>query len=384
MIRRVKAGLLARSAGDGMAAAFEGGSRSRAVLAAIVADPAFGPRALSHPATLFSLLAEYLPDVPGETGPLLAAAQVDIPGALRDYVAGGVSRRMATKLAAARLAARTGLPDQACLWAACEFALALGLATAGQLAGLRSDGDATAAGPVEFALAAGTGAELLPAGGPRPRGSRGPGSGRPPGLRSWLAAITGGVVVAAAALGIALLFQPHAGGQRQPHHSGSHRHPAARTAGVRPSTATSRPGSASAHASARSAASPRASIASPPASTASPRASTASPAPAAPASIARAYIADVNERDWLSLWQLGGGNVVLAYQPDPGPLTYPEMVATFRHTVSVVITSLTSAGDTVSMRVSALDSAGVTQYYQLNLVIDGGRVVSGSQYYLGP
>lgn len=367
--------MLARSAGDGMAAAFEGESRSRAVLAAIVADPAIGPSALSHPATLFSLLADYLPDLPRETGPLLAAAQVDIPRALRDYIAGGVSRRMAIQLAAGRLTARSGFPDQACLWAACEFAIALGLATADQLPGLRSDGGVTAAGPVEPALTAGTGTELLPVGGPRPRGSRGPGSGRSPGLRSWLAAIIGAVVVVAGALGIALLSQRHLAGQ-QSHPSGSHRYPGAGTAGARPSTASSRSVSASAHTSARSAARPRASTASPPAST-------ASPVQAAPALIAREYIADVNEREWPSLWQLGGGNVVLTYQPDPGPLTYPEMVATFRDTVSVMITSLTSVGDTVSMRVSALDSAGVTQYYQLNLVISGGRVVSGSQYFLG-
>src|SRR5262245_33490475 len=108
-----------------MAAAFGRGSRSRAVLAAIVADPAYGPQALSHPATLFSLLSEYLPDSPRETGPLLAAAQVDVPGVLRGHIADGVPTRIAIQLAAASLAARTSFPDQACLWAASEFALAL-------------------------------------------------------------------------------------------------------------------------------------------------------------------------------------------------------------------------------------------------------------------
>jgi hypothetical protein len=351
-----------------MAAEFEGGSRSRAILAAIVADPAFGPAALSRPATLFGLLTEYLPDSPGQTGPLLAAAQVDVPEALRRRIAAGIPHATAIRLAANRVAARTGLPEEACLWATCEFALALGLITIDELSESLLDGDFDQAGPVERAPAGRTGTELLPGfDGPRQRGSASPRLGRPPGRGRWLAAIGGAVVVTAGVTGI-FLFSQHLAGQ-QPNRSHSHGNPGARIASPLPRS----PGPSHVKASAHPGV---------PDASASP--GTASPAPPSPVPVARAYIADVNARDWPSLWRLGGGNVVLTYQPDPGPLTYPEMVAAFQHTVSVTITSLTSAGDTVSMDVSAVDSAGVTQYYQLNLVIGSGRVVSGSQYFLGP
>lgn len=361
-----------------MAALFGRDSRSRAVLAAIAADPAFGPAALSHPATLFSLLSDYLPDSALERGVLLAAAQVDVPGALRDYVAAGMSRGMAIQLAAARLAARTSFPGQACLWAASEFALALGLADADQLPDSLWPVDITAIRSVEPEMAAATGAELrLSAGGPaRPR-SRDPRSGRSPGPRRGLAMITGAVVIMAGATGAALLSPRHDAGLRHPYASHRHGDPGTRTISARPGTASARPRSVSAHPSVRATAS---SLPAAP----SPRPSSTGPAPAGPALIAREYVTDVNERDWSSLWQLGGGNVVLTYAPVPVPLTYPEMVARFQHTVWASITSLTQVGDTVSMHVSALDSAGVTQYYKINLVIGRGRIVSGSQYFLGP
>lgn len=361
-----------------MAATFGRESRSRAVLAAIVADPAFGPAALSHPATLFSLLSEYLPDAPPERALLLAAAQVDVPGAVRDYVAAGMSRGMAIQLAAARLVARTGFSDQACLWAASEFALALGLAGADQLPDSLRPVDIAAARAVEPEMAAATGAELpLSAGGPAQPGSRGPRSDRSPGPRRGLAAIIGAVLIAAAATGVALLSSRHAAGLRHPVASHRHVNPGTTAISAGPGTASARRGSASAHRSVRG------TVSSVPA-TPSPRPSSTGPAPAGPALIAREYVTEVNERDWPSLWQLGGGNVVLTYDPGPGPVTYPEMVARFQHTVWASITSLTWVGDTVSMHVSALDSAGVTQYYRINLVIGHGRILAGSQYFLGP
>src|SRR5271169_5008100 len=99
-----------------MAAVFEHEDRSRAVLAAIVADPSLGPDVLSHPAAFFSLLRDHLPDSPPEIGPLLAAAQVDVPRALRGHVANGLTHPVAIQLAATGLAARTAFSDQACLW----------------------------------------------------------------------------------------------------------------------------------------------------------------------------------------------------------------------------------------------------------------------------
>ncbi|HUD36208.1 MAG TPA: hypothetical protein VMR14_04875 [Streptosporangiaceae bacterium] len=344
-----------------MVAEFEYESSPRSILAAIVADPDLGPPALSHPATLFSVLRDYLPDSPRETGPLLAAAQLDIPRALRGQVARGVPRPMAIQFAATKLAARTDFSDEACLWAASEFALALGLATADQLPALTPASDLTAVSPAEPGLADEAGSRLPPS---EPPGFR---PERPRRRRGWLAAIiAGAAVAAAAAIGIAAAALPRhdVAGRHQPHPSAS--------AGpsVRPSASVSPTASAS-----RTAASPSPSV--------SPSARASAPT-ADPALVARQYIADVNDRDWPSLWRLGGGNVVLTYQPSPGPLSYTQMVASFDQTVSVTITGLTTTGDAVSMRVDAVDSAGVTQYYELNLVISGGQVVSGSQYFLGP
>src|SRR6185437_5550029 len=202
-----------------MAAVSGPGGRPRAVLAAIVADPALGPEALSHPATLFGLLSEYLPGSPGQTGPLLAAAQVDVPAVLRGHMADGVPGPTAIELAAARLAARTGFPDHACLWAASEFALALGLATAGQIPRSLPGGAAAATRSAARAQATRDGLELpMPPGRAHPRGSRHPRSGRRP--RTWLTVITG-AVLAAGAIGIALHPGPHPA-DRQPLDPGYH------------------------------------------------------------------------------------------------------------------------------------------------------------------
>src|ERR1700691_4847781 len=178
-----------------MVAEFEYESSPRSILAAIVADPDLGPPALSHPATLFSVLRDYLPDSPRETGPLLAAAQLDIPRALRGQVARGVPRPMAIQFAATKLAARTDFSDEACLWAASEFALALGLATADQLPALTPASDLTAVSPAEPGLADDAGSRLPPS---EPPGFR---PERPRRRRGWLAAIIARGAAAAAAAG---------------------------------------------------------------------------------------------------------------------------------------------------------------------------------------
>jgi hypothetical protein len=344
-------------------------SSTRAILAAIVADPDLGPPALSHPATLFSVLRDYLPDAPRETGPLLAAAQLDIPRTLRGQVARGVPGPMAIQFAATELAARTDFSDEACLWAASEFALALGLATADQLPALTFSKDLTSTGSVEPFLADETDSELPP---PEPPGFW---PERPRRRRGWLAAIIVGTAVAvAAAIGIAAAALPR--------HDVAGRHQPQPSYRLNPSVSP-RAGASPAASGGRAAASPSPSASHPATASPTPTPSASVP-PADPALVARQYIADVNDRDWSSLWQLGAGNVVLTYQSDSGPLTYSQMVTSFDQTVSVAITSLTTTGDTVSMRVDALDSAGVTQYYELNLAIRAGRVISGSQYFLGP
>jgi hypothetical protein len=339
-----------------------------AVLAAIVADPDLGPRALSHPATLFRLLCDYLPDSP-DAGLLLAACQVDVPRALRGYLARGLTPSKAIQVAASRVAARTEFTDEACLWAACEFALALGLVTEDDLPRAPAPATLAAAIPVEPALAVSTDPlQILPVGAQR----RSPDSqaGRSRRRRIWLAAV---IAVMTAALAAAIVTAAVA---LTAHHVAS-RHQTRPT--VKARTTGSKPASSS-PASARptpSTASPSPSKISP-----SPTPSTVSPLPPDPTQVATDYVADVNSRDWPALWQLGGGNVVLTYASDPGPLTYSQMVATFAQTVSVTITSLTSAGDTVSIRSSALDSAGVTQHYEIKLVVQAGRIISGSQYLL--
>src|ERR1700722_6974655 len=195
-------------AGIWMVAELADASSPGAVLAAIVADPDLGPRALSHPATLFRLLCDYLPDSP-DAGLLLAACQVDVPRALRGYLARGLTPSKAIQLAATRVAARTDFTDDACLWAACEFALALGLVTADELPAAPAPAALATAIPVEPALAAGTGLlRILPAGSPRrPQGS---GRERRRRRRIWLAAmITVMAAALAAGLGTAGLAATH-------------------------------------------------------------------------------------------------------------------------------------------------------------------------------
>jgi serine/threonine-protein kinase len=174
---------------------------------------------------------------------------------------------------------------------------------------------------------------LLPAGigqyGP-PRRSRSP--------WLWLAAITAAAVIATASgIGIALVSRHHSSGQAPPN-------------SARSSLAATSP-TATAAADAKK--------------------------------VATDYVDAINKRDWPLVWHLGGGNVVLTYQADPGPETYSQMVAGFQNTRSVAITSLAAAGDTATMYTSAVTTAGVTQHYQLVLVVRNGRIVSGSQYFLG-
>jgi hypothetical protein len=324
-----------------MTAEFEDGDRVRAVLGAIVSDPAYGPQALSNPATLFSALGDYLPDSPDDTGPLLAAAQVDIPRVLRDLADRGLSRSEATRRAAVGLADRTDLPDETSEWAVSQFAVALDLAQALGLPGLPAS-------------------RLVRDGGsdPGPAAAR---KRRSNGRGIWLTGMVATIVVVVGIGALLLLRHPIAGTP-----AGHQADPRARSQQV------SSPGS--------------------PLVTRTPSRAPASPSPSpspspsvvvvSPAQVARDYVADVDDRAWPALWQLGGGMVVLTYGPDAGPFTYSQMVANFEHTVSVSITSLSEVGDTVSVYVDALDTAGVTQHYEIKLLVSGGRIVSGSQYLL--
>src|ERR1700689_5484098 len=116
-----------------MTAEFEQARQARAALRAITSDPAYGPAALSDSRVLSNLLSDLLPDARREIGPLLAAAEADVAGSLRDHVARGMDAATAIRIMASDLASRTAYSVEACYWATGEFAVALGLTTTDRL-----------------------------------------------------------------------------------------------------------------------------------------------------------------------------------------------------------------------------------------------------------
>src|SRR5262245_45031657 len=98
----------------------------RTALRSIVGDPQHGAAALSHPAAMSNLLKDLLPDSPRESALLVAAAQHDLAGLMRDHLAQGLDLRTASRLAAKALAERMPFTDEACEWVASELAVALG------------------------------------------------------------------------------------------------------------------------------------------------------------------------------------------------------------------------------------------------------------------
>ena len=102
------------------------------------------PVVLSDPAALSAILTDYPPSSPREAGPLLAAAQADMAGLLRDHVALGMDPATAIRLAAAILAVRAAFSSEACLWVTGQLAIALGLTTADRLPQLAPPGEGTA------------------------------------------------------------------------------------------------------------------------------------------------------------------------------------------------------------------------------------------------
>ncbi len=343
-----------------MAAAFEHAHEARTALRAIVSDPAHGHDALLSSQTIASLLSDFLPDAPRESGLLIAAVSKDVPANLRQHAADGLDASTAIRLAASSFAASTAYSADACLWATGELALAMGLAGPGDLvadvavpeagtwppaAGPAEHTTVGAAGPGEHTTVGAVGAAGFAADpGPvpaKPGEHRGARSGRRPRMSTF--AVVGVVIVlvaGAAAAGAALVISNLSGGS-------SSRPPAATGAG---------------HAT--SPAAPASSPASNPASTqASPVASVASPA-----AVVRAYLAAVNRRDWPEVWRLGGKNLGQSYR---------QMVAGYRLTSRVVITSLTASGDAVYVRVLAYETTGAVQTYALSYVVTDGIIVTG-------
>jgi eukaryotic-like serine/threonine-protein kinase len=102
---------------------------------------------------------------------------------------------------------------------------------------------------------------------------------------------------------------------------------------------------------------------------------TVTPAEQAPEAVVRAYFAAIDAHDWHKVWQLGGKNL---------GQTYASMVTGFRHTRHDKLTSLTSSGDSVSVRILAYETAGTVQTYALSFTVSNGVITSGQQTLLAP
>jgi hypothetical protein len=100
---------------------------AREALRIIVADPRYGPAALSNPQTMTNLLKDMLPDAPRESGVLVAASEAGVPGMLQGNVAQGMDWDTASRLAAGSLENRTALTAEACTWAVSTLGSALHL-----------------------------------------------------------------------------------------------------------------------------------------------------------------------------------------------------------------------------------------------------------------
>jgi hypothetical protein len=100
---------------------------AQAALRTIVADPRYGPTALSNAQTMTNLLKDMLPDAPRESSVLVAASEVGVAGMLQSNVSQGMDLATASRLAAGSFENRTALTPDACAWAVGILASALRL-----------------------------------------------------------------------------------------------------------------------------------------------------------------------------------------------------------------------------------------------------------------
>jgi hypothetical protein len=100
---------------------------AQAALRAVVADPRYGPAALSNAQTMTNLLKDMLPDAPRESSVLVAASEVGVAGMLQGNVSQGMDLATASRLAAGSFENRTALTPDACAWAVGVLASALRL-----------------------------------------------------------------------------------------------------------------------------------------------------------------------------------------------------------------------------------------------------------------
>ena len=100
---------------------------AQVALCTIVADPRYGPAALSNAQTMTNLLKDMLPDAPRESSVLVAASEAGVAGLLQSNLSQGMDVATASRLAAGSFENRTALTPDACSWAVGVLASALRL-----------------------------------------------------------------------------------------------------------------------------------------------------------------------------------------------------------------------------------------------------------------
>lgn len=99
--------------------------QARTALHAIARD--YGEAALANPEFMNGILRDLIPDLPREASVLVAAADANVAGILRERADQHVSTAAAVAQAVATLEGRTALSPDACQWAARQMAEVLGL-----------------------------------------------------------------------------------------------------------------------------------------------------------------------------------------------------------------------------------------------------------------
>src|SRR3989442_14484318 len=104
---------------------------AQSALHTIVADPRYGPAALSNSQTMTNLLKDLLPDAPRESSVLVASSEAGVPGIVQSNLSQGMDVVTASRLAAGSFENRTALTSDACYWAVGVLVSALRLDAVG-------------------------------------------------------------------------------------------------------------------------------------------------------------------------------------------------------------------------------------------------------------
>ena len=146
-------------------AAWDLNGEARDALQAAVAS--YGPAVLSNARMLNNFLTDILPDSPREAIALVAAAEADVAGMLRERVGQQLDPDSALRLTAADLSGRRAIDPAAGLWAAAEFARVLGYIAADPVPEGESAGQDTGE-PVRVVAPGWSGQPPTPADAPSP------------------------------------------------------------------------------------------------------------------------------------------------------------------------------------------------------------------------